>query len=522
MRPILPRVVAALAAGVFAGAISGCASLPSLEGREPSVHIADTAATPLGRAVANAALPEGASGVHQLPAPLDAFAARVALIRAAERSLDIQYYIWHPDVTGTLLIREVRSAASRGVRVRMLLDDNGIAGLDPDLAVLDAHPNVEVRLFNPYLNRGFKALGYLTDFERLNHRMHNKSLTADSQATVVGGRNVGDSYYGADPHVVFSDLDVLAVGPVARDVARAFDEYWNSDAAYPAAAIIGAPAPGAERALDERIAAVEQSEDARSYGAAVQAAPLVEQMLAGRVELERASVRLFYDPPAKAHGDLDSRRLLAAQLARVLGEPRVALDLVSPYFVPGKLGTEHLVRLAGQGVKLRVVTNSLAATDVTAVHAGYAKRRKDLLRAGVRIYELKPDPDALRAGAEDSRGWWQKLTGSSAASLHGKTFAIDRSRIFVGSFNFDPRSVRLNTEMGVIVESGKLAGALAQGLDHRLSHVAYELRLADDGEIEWIERTPAGEVRYRTEPKASLGRRIGVSILSVLPIEGML
>lgn len=521
MKRIPLRAVAVQAAVVsLAALLGGCATqLPSHAGRQASTHVADTADTQLGRAIAGMPAKPGTSGVFPLSVPVDAFAARVLLMRAAERSLDIQYYIWQADTTGTFLLDEVRRAAERGVRVRLLLDDNGIAGLDPDLAMLDAHPNIEVRLFNPFVQRRFKALGYLTDFERLNRRMHNKSLTADAQATIVGGRNIGDIYFGANPEHEYNDLDVLAVGPVARDVSRAFDEYWNSASAYPAAVIIPAPDPQAADALDERLAALRESPDAAAYIAAVRRSDFVHRLLARSLPIEWVPVRVIYDPPVKAEGGLPSADLLMAQMGRTMGEAQREFDVVSPYFVPGELGTEALARYPAKGVRLRIVTNSLAATDVAAVHAGYAKRREDLLRAGVRLYEFKPN--AERAPENDA-GAQSGFRGSSGASLHGKTFSVDRTRLFVGSFNVDPRSALLNSEMGLVIESEALATALSEQLDQRLAKLAYEVRLSQDGSLEWIEQTDAGEVRYAIEPKATLGRRIGTRIMSWLPIEWLL
>jgi cardiolipin synthase C len=514
-----------LAALMLAAALlAGCAApLPSLETRVPSTHATDTGNTLLGRAAARADAPPDRSGVYALPSPLDAFAARVLLVRAAERALDLQYYIWHADTTGNLLLDEVRRAADRGVRVRLLLDDNGIPGLDRDLAALDAHPNVEVRLFNPFVQRRFKTLGYLTDFQRLNHRMHNKSLTADAQATIVGGRNVGDIYFGADPQAAYADLDVLALGPVAREVARAFDEYWNSGSAYPAVSIIGPPdlpAAQALEALRERLAAAASSEPASAYAGAVQRATLVDRLVAGQLALEWVPTRVVYDPPTKAEQEVGDSDLMLAKLTRDIGIARREADLVSPYFVPGPVGTGVLTRQAALGVQVRIVTNSLAATDVVPVHAGYAKRRKALLRGGVRLYELKPT--APLETASRPAGSPVGLTGSSSGSLHGKTFSLDRNRIFVGSFNLDPRSTRLNTEMGLVIESRALATRLSGGLDRELKGIAYELHLTDDDQIEWVERTADGEVRHRSEPGVGFGRRLGVGFLSILPIEWML
>ena len=225
--------------------LTGCASLPSLEGRTATTALTDTADTPLGKYVQQASPDPDKSGIYPLPSPEESFAARALLARAAQRSLDVQYYIWHGDATGYLLFEECWNAAERGVRVRLLLDDNNTAGLDPTMAALDSHANIEVRLFNPFANRGMRMLGYLTDFGRLNRRMHNKSLTADSQITIVGGRNIGDEYFALGEGMVFQDLDVIAAGRVALDVASAFDLYWNSDSAYPAESIVGKAAAGA-------------------------------------------------------------------------------------------------------------------------------------------------------------------------------------------------------------------------------------------------------------------------------------
>jgi putative cardiolipin synthase len=502
-------------------ALAGCASLPPLEGRTTSIAITDTADTRLGRAVGVAAADHpGRSGIVPLAVPQDAFAARVLLARAAERSLDVQYYIWHDDTTGTLLLEELWNAAERGVRVRLLVDDNGIAGMDPPLAALDGHPNAEVRLFNPFVNRGFKALGFLTDFERVNRRMHNKSLTADTQATIVGGRNVGDEYFGAGKQMVLADLDVLAVGPIARQVAAAFDLYWNSDVAYPAQALIGLGKPDGVARLKAKFAAVRDSPEAAAYGAAVRATPLIEHLVERKLELEWVPVRLVHDEPLKALVNVEDSEPLFARLTRVAGQPERELDLISPYFVPRAQSVEALAGLAQRGVRVRIVTNSLAATDVAAVHSGYAKRRAALLRAGVRIYEFKPDARQAAAGLVKERA--PGVADSSAASLHAKTFAIDRSRVFVGSFNFDPRSVRLNTEMGLVIESARLAQAMSGGLDRTLGRTSYEVALSPNGRLEWIERTDQGEVRYDSEPNTGFFRRLGVGFMSLLPIEGML
>jgi putative cardiolipin synthase len=514
----MDRTLESSAATVLVSLIMGCAGLPSLEGRTDTSALPDTGATRLGRAITPlAAAHPGKSGIHALSVPGEAFAARVLLAGAAERSLDAQYYIWHGDQTGELLFEALWQAAGRGVRVRLLLDDNNTAGLDETIAALDAHPNIEVRLYNPLVHRGARGINFVTDFERVNRRMHNKSFTADNQATIVGGRNVGNEYFGAGDAVVFADLDVIAVGPVVNEVSKAFDLYWNSPSAYPAASFVGAAGSDAAARLAAGFAAARADPASVRYLKAVREMPLVADLLAGRLALEWTEARVVRDDPAKtldttARTDL----LLLSALLPALGRPEQSFDLVSPYFVPGEGGTAALVGLARRGVKVRILTNSLEATDVSPVHAGYAKRRRELLLAGVQLYELK------RAAIEDDPEAKRKLGGSSSASLHAKTFAIDRNRVFVGSFNFDQRSALLNTELGLVIDSPPLAQRLAAEFDTAVPRVAYEVRLAPDGGLEWIDRTPAGEIRFDTEPGAGALKRGWIQFLSVLPIEWLL
>jgi putative cardiolipin synthase len=507
----LPAALAALT--------MGCASAPSLEGRTASSALQDTDASRLGRAFApQAARNPGKSGFHPLPDGREAFAARVLVADAADRSLDVQYYIWHGDETGYLLFDALWRAAKRGVRVRLLLDDANTAGLDATIAALDAHPNIEVRLYNPLFHRGVRAINFVTDFTRVNRRMHNKSFTADNRVAIVGGRNVGNEYYEAGSGVWFKDLDVIAVGPVVREVSAAFDLYWNSESAYPAARLVGNPGPDGAAALEARFAEVRSDPRSVAYVDALRRTALVHEVQAGTVELEWTTARLLRDDPSKTL-DTTGRRdvlLLSAMLAEV-GVPKKSFDLVSPYLVPGEDGTAALVKLAGAGVEVRILTNSLAATDVGAVHAGYSKRRPDLLRAGVRLYELKPTAEDNPPREKGGAG------ASSSGALHAKTFAVDRSRVFVGSFNFDERSAFLNTEMGILIDSPTLAGRLADGFDDVVPKAAYEVRFAPGGEeLEWVERTPAGDKVYATEPETGALRRGWVGFLTLLPIDWLL
>jgi len=515
------RISFAMAVLLVAGILlAGCSTLPPLSNQTISTALTDTADTRLGKAVhADAQAQSDKSGIYALEVPQDAFAARVLLARAAERSLDVQYYIWHGDTTGYLMFEEIWNAAERGVRVRLLLDDNGIAGLDPIIAALDSHPNIEVRLFNPFAQRRFKAFGYLTDFSRLNRRMHNKSFTADTQATIVGGRNIGDEYFGAGEHMVFADLDVVAVGRIAGETAAVFDLYWASKSAYPAEAIVGKAGADKVQAMIAQFAAVRTSAAAMRYLEAVRSTRLIQALIARDLPLEWAHVRVLYDDPTKTLNKAQKAGLLSTKLREAVGTPARGLDIISPYFVPGKEGTLALSAFPERGVRLRILTNSLAATDVGAVHAGYAKRREALLRSGAKIYELKPDAesDDVKDAKKRHKG------GSSSASLHAKTFSVDRAHVFIGSFNLDPRSLHLNTEMGFVIESARLADAVSSWLDRSMDSAAYEVILARNGHgLEWIERTAQGEIHHSVEPRTGFMKRFGVGFMSLLPIEWLL
>lgn len=506
------RLVAAICITV----LNGCASLPSLNGRSHSVALTDTGATRLGQATgALVAEHPDQSGLLRLANGRDAFAARVRLADMAERSLDVQYYIWENDLTGTLLIDALRRAADRGVRVRLLLDDNGTRGLDDVIRTLVAHRNIEVRLFNPFATRGFRVLESVFEFVRLNRRMHNKSFTADNRATIIGGRNVGDAYFGTEAALLFLDLDVLAIGPVVADVSRDFDGYWASESSYPAERLVGP----ASAALTERIAAeaagIEHSPEASAYAEAVAEEPLVRRMAAREITFEWAVTHLVSDDPAKGRGDADDNDFMWPRLLQVMKPPTSELVVVSAYFVPGKAGVRYLAGLARSGVKVTVVTNSLEATDVEAVHSGYAKWRPELLAAGIELWETKRAAVTLPVKSA-------RYGGSSGSSLHAKTFEIDRAQVFIGSFNVDPRSRRLNTELGFVIDSPAMAAEVSDAMPARLARSAYRLRLAPDGSIQWIETSEGRERVHDTEPGTTFWQRLGVDVLSLLPIEWLL
>ncbi|WP_322100163.1 phospholipase D family protein [Geminicoccus harenae] len=518
IRHIALRWAACLCAALL---VASCSPLPTLDQRTTSTDLEDTETTWLGRAITPlVAAHPGKAGIHPLAGGHDAFAARMLLARRAERSLDVQYYIWRDDLTGTMLFEALHAAADRGVRVRLLLDDNGTSGIDAMLALLDSHPGIEVRLFNPFTFRPFRLLNYLTDFARLNRRMHNKSFTADNQATIIGGRNVGDEYFDAAEGVLFADLDVLAVGPIVADVSRDFDRYWASASSYPVDRLLPPAGPGQITELASAAAFIERDPAAAAYVEALRNSSLIGSLEEGRLPLHWARTRMVSDDPAKGLGQAPPEAHMFQQLQEIIGNPEETMDLVSPYFVPAEAGTAAFARMAARGVTIRVLTNSFEATDVAVVHAGYAKRRQALLQAGITLYEMRrlsPQPGPAEKGSGPLGS-----SGSSASSLHAKTFSVDGSRVYIGSFNFDPRSANLNTEMGFVIESPMLARQIAGAFDDSIPRRSYRVQRAETGELYWTE-TRAGEtIRHDTEPGTSFWQRMALRFLSMLPIDWLL
>lgn len=500
-------------ASVIGASLAGCGPLPDLSTRTASANHSDTDDTRLGRAIVpRLQAAPAASGVVPLVDGMDAFATRTLLIEAADRSIDAQYYIWEEDLSGVLLLEALQRAADRGVRVRLLLDDNRTFGMDERLAALDAHSNIEVRLFNPFRFRYWRVFDYVFDFSRINHRMHNKSFTVDNQVTVIGGRNIGDEYFNAAPEGVMYDLDVLAIGAVVKQVSADFDRYWNSSSAYPADLLL--PEVPAETVAAFREAGRRRATepDAAAYQRALDERPQMQSVLAER--LSWVTTEYLSDDPAKALGDR-SARTLWQDIEPMLNEARHELELISPYVVPYQDGAEFLLRAARSGIEVSVLTNSLEATDVAAVHAGYAKWRKRLLEGGVQLFEMKRD---LSRPAISGAG----PLGSSASTLHAKMFAVDRSHVFIGSFNFDPRSARLNTENGVVIESTVLAGRASDAFAVDVPHRSYKVELDEHGKLRWIEQREGKQLVHEDEPGVSAWRTLSVQILSHLPIDWLL
>ena len=507
--------------------LTACSLPPSVhpDANQQAISLAASQSTTLGLAEqqlrAHAQAPGPFSGLYALNDPREAFAARGLLARAAERTLDVQYYIWRDDKTGNLLLHELLMAADRGVRVRLLLDDGGTTGLDKQLLALHQHPNAEVRIFNPFVLRGvFKKLGYITEFSRNNRRMHNKSFSADGQASIVGGRNVGDEYFGATDGVLFSDLDVLVIGPVVQDIEQDFDRYWNNVAAYPADQI-AKPSKFTVETLRASGTALTQSAQAQDYQQAIERTPFVKRLMDAQLEMEWAKATLLSDPPEKIQAQAPTQALIAEQLRQATGSVEHSLDVVSPYFVPTDEGVKLFTDLRAQGLRVRILTNSLQATDVSIVHSGYAKYRKPLLQHGVELYEMLQQAPEYSSDEERLKLNLTSL-GSSGSSLHSKTFAVDGQRLFIGSFNFDPRSANLNTEMGLMIESPRMAQQVHDRLSYEMPQRSYRLSLSGDGDLRWHSGVGDPPPVYDKEPNTRCYQRWILRFLGWLPIEGLL
>lgn len=506
---------------LFLAFLSGCASLPPQTGRIETHAIAPSEDTRLGATFTPQEQKHpDQTAFYLLPDGVDALLSRIVLADAADRSLDLQYYIWHDDLTGRHLANAVLHAADRGVKVRVLLDDLGTNADDKVLLALASHPNIQIRLFNPVASRRFKTLGAALEFRRVNRRMHNKSMIADNEAAIVGGRNIGDEYFGASSDVSFGDLDVLTYGAVVPKISTAFDEFWNSDAAYPIENLTGHPAePGALDVYRERLTAFIASQRDTPY--VTQAAQRYAEVMKMRdIDVAWGKATLLYDDPAKiTRSPDDATGHLLTQFHSLSVEPNHEMLIISPYFVPGKKGVEWLRKETQRGVRVTVLTNSLAATDVAAVHAGYQRYRKDLLDAGVRLYELKP-------GESEDTKHKKSMLGSSKASLHAKTYVFDKSSIFIGSMNLDPRSITLNTEIGVYCESDALASQVVNGVEPKLDQIAWRLEQRTDANgatrIVWIDTDANGKQTELDEPDVSALKRAGIWFLGLLPIESEL
>jgi len=501
---------------VFA-ALSGCATVdfdyPKPETNAPT----DTEDTYYGKQLQglDEAHP-GEAGFYPLSDGIDALSARLLLAERAERTIDAQYYLIKTDIVSHAFINVLLRAADRGARVRLLVDDIFTGGYDAGMAGLDSHPNFEIRIFNPFARRSARFMDGVTSFSRINRRMHNKSFTVDNQITIIGGRNIADEYFGAREDAKFGDLDVVGIGPVVNDVSNMFDSYWNHERAAPIPAFADMPDdPAAELERVRRdLAEARQKITDSKYALAVKE-QVLEYIETDASPFVWAPYTLAVDSPDKS---FKSKAETAASIKTPLRESLLSAKseaiIISPYFVPRKAGIEAISELQRSGVDVTIITNSLAANNQSSVHGGYAPSRKPLLKSGVKIFEVRADADVSGSEIVAASG--------AKATLHTKAFIIDRREMFIGSFNFDPRSANINTELGVIIRSPELAEQSADVLLAALAEQTYEVFLNENGKLRWRGMENGQEIILDKEPQTTWSQRFAAGFMRILPIRGQL
>lgn len=512
--------------------LSGCASLPpgSDYPRITSSAIAHPEETRLGRQFEAAAKEHGGnSGFRIIAVGADGFLTRMQMINAAERTLDLQYFIFRGDETGRLLTGAVLRAADRGVRVRVLIDDGETLAGDEQITALEAHPSVEIRIFNPFAYRGssmlLRAAEFLFNASRLDYRMHNKLLVVDNSVALIGGRNIGDQYFQIDPEAQFADDDVFAAGPIARQLSMTFDEYWNNGLSIPAEALTAGKSSKA--ALNEHRQQLKEESrqlkaDGVDYVKRVASGEPFDGMISGRLPLIWAPAQLVCDSPDKKK--VEDGAMVGRLMHRAVANATIAVQsellMVTPYLIPGKEGMHLFNELRQRNVRVRVLTSSLESSTMLPAQAGYMHYRMPLLEKGVELYEI-------RSLLGNSRGSGQTAAISRYGnySLHAKLFVLDRQRLFIGSMNFDQRSMHLNTEIGLIIDSPALAQQVAARFEAMVQPVnsyMLTLRKNDAGgapSLLWQTQEGGNAVVYDIEPARSDWQRTKVHILTLLPMD---
>ncbi len=463
------------------------------------------------------------SGYHPIVTGANAFASRSILTSMATRNIDAQYYIWHDDQAGQLMLKDLWDAAERGVIVRLLLDDfNNSAKFDQHLLRFASHPNIAVRIINPLMYRKFQTLNYVTGLPRINRRMHNKSMTFDKQITIIGGRNIGDEYLSNDKNSQFADLDVLLIGKVVADIDNSFASYWSAPISFDIQTLATLDKGETTDFLEglDKLRADEKNNSKSSldvYKTAIEDSFIDSDLINKRVPFRWTDMQFLSDDVGKLTKTVPADTNLVHQLRTLLGSPTKRLTIISSYFVPTKDGVNTLVELAEAGIDIKILTNSFDATDVTAVHSGYSQWRPSLLRAGVKIYELKSTASEEK---RENKLW--KARSQSSTSLHAKTFAVDDYQVFIGSYNVDPRSANINTEMGVIINDEELAKQLHSALSDELLGQAYEVKLLENGSLQWHTVEAGEKVVYDSEPRVDISDHVWLAIMSWLPIDWLL
>ncbi len=488
----------------------GCASVALDYPKETSLALHDTDNAFLATASTSwrDSQPEQ-NGFYPLIEGKDAFGARLSLIDEADMSIDAQYFLMKPDNAGLVFTDKLLEAANRGVRVRLLLDDVFTTVDDSYFSFMDSQPNVEVRIFNPVSRKGLYAFNYLGHFSLANRRMHNKSFIVDNQIAIVGGRNIAEEYFQLETSGEFIDFDMLAAGPIVKQISNSFDDYWNNTLALPIKAL---STTLKNEEIEEEWRLVRQAMVAAGssiYGEAVHS-QLIQQLSAGEIEPFMANARMIVDSPQKLREKIsEEHQIVATELAETLENAEREVIIITPYFIPGKSGIEFVKKLRAKGLRIVLVTNSLASNNHTAVHSAYSSYRKRLLNAGVELWEV-------RANAVQHTGGQDKLL-KEQITLHTKGILIDRRQIFVGSLNLDPRSIDINTEMGLLIDSEELVSGITDEVLINIPQIAYRLQLNDNGKITWHANIDGREVVETREPLTSAWRRFKAWVLKIAP-----
>ena len=501
-----PKIPKALFAAVLL-LVSACASLPTDYEKNPSTSVTETDDTSLGMSVTRwCEAHDGQSGFYPLPTGLDSLGARLALIDHAERSIDAQYFLIKKDLAGLVFAGKLVEAADRGVRVRFLLDDIFTTATDESLLLLDHHPNIEIRLFNPIARGGLGWVNYVKDFEIANRRMHNKSFTVDNQVTIVGGRNIAEEYFQLRTDAEFVDFDMLGFGPVAPGISETFDRYWNHALSYPMSAFESGN--GSYEALREEVRDTLQTTGRDIYLRST-GTPLVRDVLDRKALIYPARAEVITDDPDKLlHKVSPDQKVLVTRIAEVIANAESEVIVINPYFIPRDSGVDFWESVVDRGVDVTVLTNSLASTNHVAVHSSYATYRKRLLDAGVNLHEAR----ANATKADASTG--ERL---ESLTLHTKLIAVDRRYLFVGSLNIDPRAIDINTEMGVLIDAPEMTAALVERFTELLPGFSYRLALDEKGSLEWHGNVDGQAVVETSEPLASPWRRFSAWVQKIAP-----
>ena len=506
---ILRTIVHAMGLMIFLF-LAGCATVDLDKPRIPSSSIpADNESSLVQKQKNWLQAQPGSNGFYPLTAGLDAFGARLALINRAEKSIDAQYFLMKNDIAGAVFARTLVQAANRGVRVRFLLDDIFTTVEDKKLFALNAHPNIELRIFNPISRKGIYAFNYLGNFGLANRRMHNKSFTVDNAVSIIGGRNIAVEYFQLETSGEFIDFDMFSAGPIVQEVSASFDTYWNHELAIPLEALVDNID---EQQLDEVVAQARQKMSQEIFSVYVEAqdTKLMRAWLNGEIRPYFAGAKLIADEPQKLLEDISQEhKIVASAVVEALLQAQEEVILFTPYFIPREGGIELLRSLTERGVRVVVVTNSLATNNHTPVHSAYASYRKDLLRAGVELWEARAN--AVKSTAANASNEIEKLT------LHTKGIIIDRRWLFVGSLNLDPRSIDINTEMGVFIDSPQMASQMIADGRVNIPAMAYRLRLGEDNKITWHATIDGQQVVETKEPLTSGWTRFKAWVFKIAP-----